>query len=190
MRTNEEILNRAIELESDNIKQERELFKHVAVVSAAIVGIFVFNGELAVSGCVKWGLIGFITVILISVILLFLIIRLERKRIHFFKESLQDINNIKNDFYLNATITFFGKDLLQKIQKNLQDGNFANFFGTLILNGVEVYKKGKEGDEKIKKINEKLQNKNMLVFFTFSSWICILIFVASLSCFLFEILSK
>ncbi|XLQ20166.1 MAG: hypothetical protein ACKUBY_00095 [Candidatus Moraniibacteriota bacterium] len=183
MRSEKENLNHIFDLESDNIKQERELFKSMAVISAAILGVFVFNGEFVVSGYVKWGLIGFISVIIISLLLLFLIIRIERKRIRLFKELSQDVNNIKNDFYLDVLTNFSNKDFLQ-------NNNFADFFGTLILSGVEVYGSAKKGDEKIQKINEKLQNKKGLMFFTISSWICVLVFILSLGCFIFEIFGK
>ena len=190
MRSEKENLNHVFELESDNIKQERELFKSMAVISSAILGVFVFNGNFVVEGYTKWGLIGFISVIIISLLLLFLIIRIERKRLRLFRELSQVANNIKNDFYLDVLTNFSNKDFLQKTQSSLQNNNFADFFGTLVLNGVEVYKNAKKSDEKIQKINEKLQNKRVVMFFTISSWICVLIFIASLIFFILEILTR
>ncbi len=60
MKNESELLKQIDDMEIDNIKQERELFKHIAIMSAAIVGMFVFNGRFEVIGLTKYGLIGFI----------------------------------------------------------------------------------------------------------------------------------
>jgi len=70
------------ELWTDNIRQEREMFKHLAVLSAAIIAFFAaFKGTEPISFLSKLAIIGFGLVIVISILALFWIIKVERREI-------------------------------------------------------------------------------------------------------------
>lgn len=188
MKSEDELLKKASNLEIDNIKQEREFFKHIAIISSAIVGMFVFNGKFEVTGLVKLGLIGLIIVIFLSVILLYVIIRLERKRVRLFMTTLQDVKEIKNGFVLSTLAYFSNEKFLKKILEQWKNKNFAEIIAITEPVLLNVYKKAQEDDKKIKEFNKKFQNEKTVLVFTILSWICVAIFLGSLGCVLFEII--
>jgi hypothetical protein len=184
----DEIIKILLDLEGDNIKQEREVFKHIAIVSAAIVGVFVFNGDFAVSGWLRYGLVGLIVVMILSVALLFIIIRVERSRARLALKSMQEIKQVRSDFVKNSLKTIFNKKMFNLVQECWKEKDLMKLFYGATPTGLAIYKQIAESDKKITKAKEKSQRKTQDRLFSVFSYSSIVIFLASLIMILFEII--
>jgi ABC-type multidrug transport system fused ATPase/permease subunit len=184
----DEIIKTLLDIEGDNIKQEREVFKHIAIVSAAIVGVFVFNGDFVITGWIKYGLIGLILVIILSVALLFIIIRVERSRARQALKSMQEIKQVRSDFVKNILKTIFNKKVFSLVQECWKEKDLMKLFYGATPTGLAIYNQITESDKKIEEAKEKSRRKTQDRLFSVFSYGSIIIFLASLIMILFEII--
>ena len=183
----DEIIKILVNLEGDNIKQEREVFKHIAIVAAAIVGVFVFNGNFVISGLVRYGLIGLIAVIIISVASLFIIIRVERNRTKSALKSMQEVKRVRSDALKNILKSIFNKEMFTLAQDSWKSKDLLMFFHGATSAGLNIYKQVTETDKKINEVKAQYGKKKLDRIFAVFAFGCVGIFLASLILILFEI---
>jgi len=188
----DEIINKLLDLRADNIRQERELFKHIAILSSAVIGVFAFSGNQDLGWFSKIGIVGLFIVIILSVFLLFFVLTLERIRSVKAQEMIVDVKKLKNEAYLRAGVKLFADRKIFSLLNNLVKGK-----GTLKdFNGVahifsQVWKELTNCDELIIKKKEELNNKKDKrndIYYRIFSVIGISVFIASLGLIIFDIL--
>lgn len=184
----DEIIKILIGLEGDNIKQEREIFKHIAIVSAAIVGVFVFNGEFNINGLIKYGLIGLIAVIIISVALLFIIIRVERDRARSALKAMQEVKQARGGVAKNILKSVFNKEVFSFLQDSWKSKDLLKFFYGATPVGLNIYKQITDADKKINEVKMQYGKKRSDWIFTALAYGCVGVFLASLIMILLEII--
>ena len=184
----DEIIKILVELQGDNIKQEREIFKHIAIVAAAIVGVFVFNGNFVISGLVKYGLIGLIAIIIISVALLFIIIRVERERAGSALKAMQEIKQVTSDVVKDVLKCVFNKDIFTLAQDSWKSKDLLKFFYGATPTGLNIYKQITDSDKKINDVKAQYGKKKSDLIFTFFAYGCVGIFLVSLCLILFDVI--
>lgn len=185
----DEIIKILADLEGDNIKQEREVFKHIAIVSAAIVGVFVFNGDFDISGLTKYGLIGLIVVIILSVALLFIIIRVERDRARSALKAMHEVKQARGDVVKNILKSVFNKEIFTLAQDSWKSKDLLKFFYGATPVGLNIFKHFSESDKRINEVKAKYGKKKSDWIFTVFSYVCVGIFLVSLIMILFEIIN-
>ncbi len=184
----DEIIKILVDLEGDNIKQEREVFKHVAIVSAAIVGVFVFKGDFVVGGLVKYGLIGLIAVIIISVALLFIIIHVERSRAKLALKAMQEVTQVRNNIFINILKSIFNKEVFTLAQESWESKDLLKFFSGVAPTGLNIYSQIADSDQKINEIKGRFGNKSLDWIFTVFACGCVSIFLVSFIMILIKII--
>ncbi len=188
----DEIINKLMDLRADNIRQERELFKHIAILSSAIIGVFAFSGNQDLSWLSKIGVVGLFVVIILSVFLLFFVLTLERIRSVKAQEMVSDVKRLKNEAYLKAGAKLFTDKNLLLFFNNLFKGKitmkdisrtvpiFSQSWKELVLCDEIILKKKEE-------LNNK-KDKRKDVYYRIFSVIGIFIFIASLGLIIFDVL--
>ncbi len=184
----DEIINKLLDLRADNIRQERELFKHIAILSSAIIGVFAFSGNQDLSWLSKSGVVGLFIVIIISVILLFFVLTMERIRSVKAQEMVSDVKRLKNEAYLKAGAKLFSDKSFLVFFNNLFRGKITTkeISGTVSIFS-QAWKELVLCDEVIIKKKEELNNKKDIYYRIFSV-IGIFIFIASLGLIIFDVL--
>lgn len=184
----EEIQRLILDFKIDNIKQERELFKHIAILSSAIVGIFVFNGNFNLSIFTLIGICGLFLVIVLSVVLLFIILRIERQQAQKTNLFMVNIKNVRKKYITEATKTLFKKDnlaLLVSLFNSFKLKNILNVIKILKLSYLEV----KKGDKLIEEEKDKFKYNNQPIrWLGILSIFSIILFVISLLLILIDII--
>ncbi len=188
----DEIINKLLDLRADNIRQERELFKHIAILSSAIIGVFAFSGNQDLSWLSKTGVVGLFIVIIISVILLFFVLTMERIRSVKAHEMIIDVKKLKNEAYLKAGAKLFTNNNIQSFASNLFKGKwikndikgvvaaFTGAWGELTTCDEMILKKKKDLN------NEQDRRKD--VYYRIFSYIGIFLFITSLGLIIFDVL--
>jgi ribosomal protein L21 len=93
-----EVSKTILDLEVDNVRQSRELYKHIALLSSAIIGIFAFNKDQSIGMLSKIGISGLFIVIAISVILLFFALAKDKERLKITRDLSNNVKEIKEQF--------------------------------------------------------------------------------------------
>lgn len=162
-----EVQKKLLDLRIDNIKQERELFKHIAILASAIVGIFLFNIKTD-SFLILSGIVGLFIVILISVLLLYLILQIEAKES---RQAMENFSNFKKFRFWSLLNTILSSILILFSAKSYKFKDLKNEFKNIT----------KEQDDKMKMEKDKfLVNKRIYKVFSITSHISVAIFVISI----------
>lgn len=188
----DEIINKLLDLYADNIRQERELFKHIAILSSAIIGVFAFSGNQDLSWLSKTGVVGLFIVIIISVILLFFVLTMERIRSVKAQEMVNDVKRLKNEAYLKAGAKLFADKSLLLFFNNLFKGKMTvKDISGMVSIFSQSWKQLVLCDEVILKKKEELNNKKDKrkdIYYRIFSVIGISVFIASLGLIIFDVL--
>lgn len=188
----DEIINKLLDLRADNIRQERELFKHIAILSSAVVGVFAFSGNQDLSWLSKTGVVGLFIAIIISVILLFFVLTMERIRSVKAQEMVSDVKRLKNEAYLKAGAKLFTDKSLLLFFNNLFKGKMTvKDISGMVSIFSQSWKQLVLCDEVILKKKEELNNKKDKrkdIYYRIFSVIGISVFIASLGLIIFDIL--
>lgn len=188
----DEIINKLLDLRADNIRQERELFKHIAILSSAVIGIFAFSGGQELGILSKIGVAGLFFVIILSVFLLFFVLTLERVRSAKAQEMVADVKRLKNEAFLKAGAKLFSDKNFLIFFNNLFKGKITTkeISGTMSIFS-RVWKELVLCDETIIKKKEELNNKKDKrkdVYYRILTVIGIFIFMVSLGLIIFDVL--
>jgi len=159
-----DILKLLHDIKVDNIRQERELFKHVTLLSSAIISIFVFSGNNHIHFLSKIGVGGLFFTILVSVIHLFFIIMFERKETEEIERAVIKIKERKEGAFKTTFMTAVQsgdiKIALLSLKKFFHDEDLPNFL-TKVLPLFENHAKPiEECDVFIASEKEKIENSN------------------------------
>jgi len=188
----DEIINKLLDLRADNIRQERELFKHIAILSSAVIGIFAFSGSQELGVLSKIGVVGLFFVIILSVFLLFFVLTLERVRSVRAQDMITDVKKLKNDAILKAAISLFGNKKIISIFKKIISGKeVRDSLESIIPIFTEAWSNLTSCDENINTKKNELSNdkeRRKDVFYRVLSAIGILIFIVSLGLIIVDIL--
>lgn len=188
----DEIINKLLDLRADNIRQERELFKHIAILSSAVIGIFAFSGGQGLGVLSKIGVVGLFFVIILSVFLLFFVLTLERIRSVKAQEMVSDVKRLKNEAYLKAGAKLFTDKSLLLFFNNLFKGKTTiKDISGMVSIFSQSWKELVLCDEIILKKKEELNNKKDKrkdIYYRIFSVIGISVFIASLGLIIFDIL--
>lgn len=187
----EEILKKLLDLRADNLRQERELFKHIAILSSAVIGIFAFSGSQHLSSYSKIGILGLFLVIIISVLLLFFVLTMERVRAARAQEMIADVKKIKNETILKASLDLFNQKNINLVRNLIKGKGFDSFHKNIIPAAAKFWQDLSSGDSKIndkKKglSSDKEKRKDLL--YRFFSLIGIFLFIASLGLIIADVL--
>ena len=188
----DEIINKLLDLCADNIRQERELFKHIAILSSAVIGIFAFSGGQGLGVLSKIGVVGLFFVIILSVFLLFSVLTLERVRSVRAQDMITDVKKLKNEAYLKAGAKLFSDKSFLVFFNNLFKAKITTkeISGTVSIFS-QAWKELVLCDEVIIKKKEELNNKKDKrkdIYYRIFSVIGISVFIASLGLIIFDIL--
>lgn len=195
----DDILKILQDLRSDNIRQERELFKHIAILSSAILAFFAaFNGGNDIDPLAKIAISFFVGVIVISVVIIFFIIRLEGDEINRIQKAAQDTRKIKQDVWMKIFWKVVNKDNLPLARRifnfdETEDDRIAEEVEALLANCYQDIISGdlqiEAEKEKTKKELEKRGTNRKRVYITLS-WIGIAFFLSGVLLILFDVILK
>lgn len=195
----EELIKITLDLQLDNIRQYRELFKHVAILSSAIIGVFAFNGNQHIDYYAKIGVGGLFFVIFISVLLIFLSLWEDKKIINRIQKLSNNVRKLKEETKNSAIKEIVNdenittvKDFIRKIisEEDLYDLKiekinfiFGNFWAIITANDqkIEEEKSGLLGE---------VNSKRMINLLNVISISGIIVFFVSLGIILLSIMLK
>lgn len=193
----DEILKIVLDLEIDNIRQQRDLFKHIAMLSSAIIGIFAFTKEQTnIELLSKIGIGGLFIVIIISVLLLYFSLKIDRDRMNRLQKLSSEVTELKgktrskiiSQILTDSSINLL-KDFLAKksVSKSIKD-RIINEINSVFAKSWTIVKLADQEIEKKKKIvtdnNDHLKDK----LFNGISIVGVIIFTISLGFILFDII--
>lgn len=188
----DEIIKKLLDLRADNIRQERELFKHIAVLSSAVIGIFAFSGGHGLGILSKIGIVGLFFVIILSVFLLFFVLTLERIRSVKAQDMITDVKKLKNETILKAAISLFGNKKAVSIFKKIISGKeIKDSLESIIPIVTEIWSNFTSCDETINNKKKELSNEKERgkdVFYRILSAFGIIVFIVSLGLIVIDIL--
>jgi|GEM_PF-3574712 len=150
----EELLKIILDLQVDNIRQNRELFKHIAILSSAIISIFAFNSNQHIDDYAKNGVVGLFITIIISVLIIFLSLWQDNEIIKKVKKLSNNIRKLKDEAKNNAIKEIISdesiaitKDFIRKILTEEELGNseidkinaiFGKFWANITANDQKI----------------------------------------------------
>lgn len=188
----DEIINKLLDLRADNIRQERELFKHIAILSSAVIGIFAFSGGQGLSILSKIGVAGLFFVIILSVFLLFFVLTLERVRSVRAQDMVTDVKKLKNEAILKTVISLFGNKKIISIFKKIISGKeVKDSLESIIPILIDAWSNFTSCDETINIKKNELSNdkeRRKDVFYRILSAFGVIIFIVSLGLIVADIL--
>lgn len=174
----DDILKILQDLRSDNIRQERELFKHIGVLSSASIAAFAaFNDRETVGYLSTVALWLFALAIIVSVLMIFLIVRRERKEIDKAQEAMQRIQQIRRRMMRGSLFKAFNKK------------NFS--LGKLISLGFELYQDIVSADAEIESIKKEMtaysKDRKVMILYHSSAFLGVGFFILAIFFMLFDI---
>ncbi|QQG52743.1 MAG: hypothetical protein HY931_00725 [Candidatus Falkowbacteria bacterium] len=188
----DEIINKLLDLRADDIRQERELFKHIAILSSAVIGIFAFSGGQGLGVLSKIGVAGLFFVIILSVFLLFFVLTLERVRSVRAQDMITDVKKLKNEAILKTAISLFGNKKNIFIFKKIISGKeVKNSLESIIPILTDAWSNFTSCDETINTKKNELSNdkeRSKDVFYRILSAFGVIIFIVSLGLIVIDIL--
>lgn len=141
-----------LDLKADNVRQQRELFKHMALLSSAIIGVFAFSNNQNISLLSKIGIFGLFLVIGISIILLFFTLNTDRQRMDDAQKLVDEVKNIKNQAFTKSLLGLFTKENIDLIKQLFRsDESDDSAINKLVIIGSNFWKNFTSSDAKIEK---------------------------------------
>jgi hypothetical protein len=141
-----------LDLKADNVRQQRELFKHMALLSSAIIGIFAFSNNQNISLLSKIGIFGLFLVIGISIVLLFFTLNTDRQRMDDAQKLVDEVKDIKNQVFIKSLLGLFTKENADLIKQLFRlDGSDDSAINKLVIIGSNFWKNFSSGDTRIEK---------------------------------------
>ncbi|MFZ2390283.1 MAG: hypothetical protein WAW15_00500 [Minisyncoccales bacterium] len=189
----DEVLKIILNLGIDNINQQRELFKHIALLSSAIIGVFVFSKEQSLSLFSEIGIIGLFLVIIISILLLFFVLIIEKNRLNKNQEIINNITKIKKDVLNKSLFELINKENIELMKEIFKEDKADSTIDDKIFliisklwNGITSSDREIEERKKESIYNEKSKKEDKIIIIM--AIVGIILFVLSLGFILFDIL--
>jgi hypothetical protein len=101
---------------------------------------------------------------------------------------MREIKKVRSDLFENTLKSVFNKDIFSLAQECWKEKDLMKFFCGATPTGLAVYKQITDSDKQINKAKRRSGKKRSDRLFTFLSFACIGVFLASLIMVLFEII--